>query len=336
MERISLSNATFEGHNNTYLFADGPETVLIDTGDWLEPTREQLAASLAEHGVGIGDIDRVFLTHWHPDHTGLAGEIQAQSGADIHVHADDASLVEGDEDSWAELDARQARYFDTWGMPTSKQEVLREEMTDARAYRTPTVTPFTDGDVFSVNGHDLRVIHTSGHAAGLCMFEVGLDGRPVVFSGDALLPVYTPNVGGADVRVDNPLATYLRALRDIADAGYARAWPGHREPIDDPASRAEHIIHHHEERAWRVLRIVQQHGPIDTWSVSDALFGDLDGIHILHGPGEAFAHLTHLERTGAVLSEGAEYRVADGVGAELARIDDQRWRLGCDDEFSGA
>ena len=188
---------------------------------------------------------------------------------------------------------------------------------------TPTVTAFEDGDTFSFDGTELEVVHTSGHADGLCIFECGQD----VLSGDALLPVYTPNVGGADVRVDRPLEKYLRALRNVVDADYARAWPGHREPIEDPAGRAAYIIRHHEERAWRVLDALRRLGPCTTWEVSAELFGELNGIHILHGPGESHAHLEHLERSGTVEVDGGVYRLADGTEGKLAALDETRWDL---------
>ena len=159
------------------------------------------------------------------------------------------------------------------------------------------------------------------------MFETTLDGAPAVFSGDTLLPEYTPNVGGADVRVEEPLRRYVESLRAIADAGYERAWPGHRNPIADPAARAESIVHHHEERAWRVLNAVARRGPVDTWTVSRDLFGELEGIHVLHGPGEAYAHLDHLERTGDIVSNGSEYRLAAGVADRLEQRGERRWDL---------
>jgi D-Tyr-tRNAtyr deacylase len=37
-ERIKLSNTAFEGDNNVFLINDGPETVLVDTGDGSEAT----------------------------------------------------------------------------------------------------------------------------------------------------------------------------------------------------------------------------------------------------------------------------------------------------------
>jgi glyoxylase-like metal-dependent hydrolase (beta-lactamase superfamily II) len=324
MDRIALSNAAFEGDNNAYLFADGRETTLVDPGDWMATTRKQLERGLGDRGLGFADVDRILLTHWHADHTGLAGAIQAESGASVHVHEADAPLVAGDPDAWGEMEATQERYFEEWGVPESGRELLWDVLMDSGTVPTaPAVTPFADGDSFTVDGEALTVVHAPGHAAGLCLFEVGGE----ILSGDALLPEYTPNVGGADVRVDDALGQYLRALDSIAAAGYRRAWPGHREPIEDPAARAEEIVRHHEERAWRVLDALRRRGPSDPWTVSADLFGDLDGIHVLHGPGEAYAHLDHLGGTGAVVRSGDEYRLADGIGAELDSRDDGRWPL---------
>ncbi len=328
MDRIPLSNAAFEGDNNAYLFAEGSDVVLLDTGDGMATTRTQLAAAFDDRGLSFADVDRIVCSHWHHDHTGLAGEIQAESGADVSVHAADAALVGGEAEAWDELFELQETYFERWGIPETGRGVLRELMASAHTAETdPTVTPIEDGETIPVDGTELRAVHAAGHAAGLCLFEAELDGQQVAFTSDALLPVYTPNVGGADVRVENPLERYLQALSRIVDADYDRAWPGHRDPIDEPADRARYIIDHHEERAYRVLDALDRLGPCDTWTVSADLFGDLEGIHILHGPGECYAHLDHLEGAGAVVREDTEYRLAAGVADELAAIDDDRWAL---------
>jgi glyoxylase-like metal-dependent hydrolase (beta-lactamase superfamily II) len=189
---------------------------------------------------------------------------------------------------------------------------------------TPSVTTVEDGETLTVGGKRLQVVHAPGHTAGHCLFE--LDGGEEAFAGDALLPEYTPNVGGADVRLDRPLERYLRTLRSIADADYRRVWPGHRDPIDDPTGRAREIIRHHEERAYRVLDALGRLGPCSVWAVSADLFGELSGIHILHGPGECYAHLEHLEADGLVTVENGEYRLTEGT-AERTRRDDERWPL---------
>lgn len=328
MERISLTNSAFEGNNNVFLFDDGPETVLIDTGDGTSATRNQLTARLREREIELSDVDCLFLTHWHEDHTGLAGEIQAESGADVYVHQRDAPLVEGNPDAWSELRNLREQYFTEWGMPAEKQQGLHELLEAAESGgNPPTVATFEDGDIFSINEHELEVVCSPGHTDGLCIFEWHRDGKREIFSGDAILPVYTPNIGGADVRVERPLQKYLRSLRRIADADYERAWPGHRDPIDSPADRAEYIINHHEERAWRVLDVLRRLGPCDTWSVSAELFGNLESIHVLHGPGEAFAHLEHLERSGAISREGTTYRLRDDTADELEQLEGERWSV---------
>ncbi|MFC7072042.1 MBL fold metallo-hydrolase [Halovenus rubra] len=329
MECLALSNRTFEGNNNAYLFADGPDTVLVDTGDRLPGTHDQLEQQLASHGVAIEDIDRVFLSHWHGDHRGLAGPIQEESGADVFVHKADADLVRGETAAWDELTDLQMRYFDQWGMPEEKKETVTDVL-DSYAWRDnpPEVTAIEDGDTFSINEYTIRVVHAPGHTAGLCLFELddGSDNSDVL-SSDALLPKYTPNVGGADVRVDDPLAQYIDTLQSIVTAEYDRAWPGHRDRIADPTERANVIIDHHEERSYRVLDALRRLGPCDTWTVSDDLFGELEHIHILHGPGESYAHLEHLEQQGCIVSEQTEYRLTDETAKRLATRDDERWPL---------
>lgn len=326
MHRISLGNVAFEGNNNAYLL-DDEKTTLVDTGDPMPGTREQLEEGLAEHGVALGDVDEIFLTHWHGDHTGLAGEIQAESGATVRIHRDDAPLVGGDDTAQEAMQERQEELFEEWGMPEDKQTELLGFF-DRGFDETPAdVTPFVDGERFDLGEHEFEVVHTPGHAAGLSCFVFDGERGREVFAGDALLPVYTPNVGGADVRVDEPLRKYLSALTDIVAAEYERAWPGHRDPIDDPAARASDIIHHHEERSWRVLDVLDRRGPADPWTVSAALFGELESIHILHGPGESYAHLDHLEREGAVERTEAGYDLPEDTAERMATLEEESWPL---------
>lgn len=326
MDRISLQNAAFEGDNNAYLL-DDELTTLVDTGDPMPETRRHLTRELGEYGVSFTDIDEVFVTHWHGDHSGLAGEIQAAGDATVRVHPADAPLVAGEDGAYEAMHRRQDELFEQWGMPPDKRETLRSFFDSGPDMEPATVTPIEDGDRYDLGKTSLEVVHAPGHAAGMCCFAFdGTTGREL-FSGDAVLPVYTPNVGGADVRVEEPLRQYLETLVDIVQTDYERAWPGHRDPIDDPTDRASHIIHHHEERAWRVLEVLDRLGPADAWTVSADLFGDLEAIHILHGPGEAYAHLDHLRRDGAVELTDAGYRITEDARDRLASREDAVWPL---------
>ena len=60
-----------------------------------------------------------------------------------------------------------------------------------------------------------------------------------------------------------------------------------------------------------VVDALAELGPSTPWEVSAALFGDLHGIHVLHGPGEAYAHLDHLAGAGVVERDGTRYALVD-------------------------
>ncbi|MFB6171935.1 MAG: MBL fold metallo-hydrolase [Haloarculaceae archaeon] len=336
MQRISLENVDLEGANNAYLIDTDETTVLVDTG---ESAREQtLRAALDDEGVSFADVDEVFLTHWHPDHSGLAGLIQEESGATVRIHERDAPLARHDDAAWSEFSEIQQSRLEAWGVPEAKRQQLFDHRAEAditERASLSSVASFADGETFAVGDHVLRVVHTPGHTAGSVCFALD-DGTGTpgdVVTGDTLLPKYTPNVGGTDVRLEQPLDQYLTALYDIAAADYARAWPGHRAPIEDPARRAHEIIAHHEQRAGRILGILDRLGPADVWTISTELFGQLEEFHILVGAGEAYAHLAHLEEQGDVERVDGAYRLVDEV-RDAVDGDDDTWSLSVSDDPS--
>ncbi|MFC4549844.1 MULTISPECIES: MBL fold metallo-hydrolase [Halorussus] len=314
MKRIQLGNTVFEGQNDAYLLGvePGATTTLVDTGVATPDVREQLRDGLAEHGVEFSDLDAIFLTHWHHDHAGLAGELQRESGATVYAHEADAPVIE-DPSASHEAQADELGLFDDWGMPKDARDELTAflELHEEIRGESPTVETVGDGDRFDLGDVELEVVHLPGHAAGLAGYAFDGESGRELFAGDALLPKYTPNVGGADPRVEDPLGTYLASLDRLVEAEYARAWPGHRDPIDDPAGRAREIRTHHRERTENVLAVLRERGIADAWTVSADLFGDLSEIHILHGPGEAWAHLDHLERHGVVENTDEGYELVE-------------------------
>jgi hydroxyacylglutathione hydrolase len=314
VRQIPLENSFFEGRNNAYLFEGEGPTTLVDTGVALDDAREQLASALADRGLAFADVDQVLVTHWHADHAGLAGEIQAESDATVRAHPADAPLIEQADSAEEGMDERHRELIAQWGVPPEPREKLRAflDRSSGLAGTPASVDPFEPGEEIPAGEERLEVLSLAGHTAGLCGFV--RTGEDEVLTGDALLPKYTPNVGGADLRVEHALATYLDTLARIVERDFDRAWPGHRDPMDDPAGRARAIIDHHRDRTDRVLDALADLEPADAWTVSARLFGDLENIHILHGPGEAFAHLDHLA------SHGLVERTADGyvrTGDEL-------------------
>jgi glyoxylase-like metal-dependent hydrolase (beta-lactamase superfamily II) len=328
VHRIELGNAAFEGQNVAYLLgAESGATTLIDTGANRPAVREDLVAGLAAAGVAPADLDRILLTHHHADHSGLAAWLQAESGATVHVGRGDADRAAADPATTPQLEPHHERLFEEWGMPAGALERLRTFVTDHDVRGGPVdVTPVDAGDELDAGETTLTTVPLPGHTAGLTGFAGDVDGERALFAGDALLPEYTPNVGGADVTVRRPLATYCETLVAVAEGEYDVAYPGHRDPVADPRARALTILDHHRERTANVVDALAA-GPADAWTVSSRLFGDLANIHVLHGPGEAWAHLEHLrdadivereapraserETAQAVEREGIEYRLVE-------------------------
>jgi len=311
MKQIQLANPLFEGHNNVYVIGaqKSSPTVLIDTGTGTSQTQRTLSNGLSELGIGFEDVDEVLVTHFHSDHAGLAGLIQDESNAQVQAHQADAPLVRRDKDAIESFETERRSLIRQWDVPKLKLSDLYKYVQEHNAYAgpKPVVTNLSPDRKLAFGSTILRTIHLPGHTAGQCGFVTEGEDGTGLFCGDALLPDYTPNVGGTDIRLQRPLEKYLQTLQHIIDSGYHRVWPGHREVIESPTERAREIVSHHRLRAEQIYRTISEDGPLTVWGLSTYLFGDLEGIHIMAGAGEVYAHLNHLEENGIVESIPSGY-----------------------------
>ena len=62
------------GNTNTFYIPGERGGLLVDTDS--AGTLPRFFRALGEAGIGLGDIAFLLLTHYHPDHAGLAGELQ--------------------------------------------------------------------------------------------------------------------------------------------------------------------------------------------------------------------------------------------------------------------
>lgn len=64
------------GNTNTYYVKDGDVGVLVDT-DWAG-TLPAFFKEIKRQGISIDSIKYLLVTHYHPDHMGIAGELMEQ------------------------------------------------------------------------------------------------------------------------------------------------------------------------------------------------------------------------------------------------------------------
>ena len=308
MHRLRLDGGVFERETNAYLVLgnnDGP-TTLIDTGIGTPTAEQSLRDELASHSVRVEDIDQLIVTHFHYDHSGLASRIQRESGATVRCHAADEPFIAADGDGFIDQLTTHDRVLDRWGVPEEPREALQQFLETSAELGGGTVDVSTvgNGETVSIGSRSATVCHLPGHTAG----QIGLEfanGQMVV--GDAMLPTTTPNVGG-DIRCENPLADFLLAIQRIVDANPDVVWPGHGEPIRTPIERANAISAHHRHRAGRMLDALNTETVASPWTIAERVFGDLSGIHVLNGTGEAAAHLTFLATHDLVEENDGRYR----------------------------
>ena len=285
-------------HVHCYLLPGSDGWTLVDTGLGLPG-----AAARWEEALAGLEVDRIVITHFHPDHAGGGEDAQALTGATVRQGADDYEQCLGvwGTDDWSE---RLADYLRRHGLPEQVAGELRHESRTfapfIRFARNPQV--LHEGD--EVDGW--RVLDLPGHADGhICLERDG-----VLVAGDHLLGAITPTIGLYPDSRPDPLADYQASLRRTIELAPRVALPGHGETIHDPVSRAHEILEHHERRLDQTAAALAS-DPRSAYEVSVALFGlGLDPSGRRFALAETLAHLERLVHEGRAARTGDDDRVS--------------------------
>ena len=143
------------------------------------------------------EIKLILLTHGHPDHISALKEVKEATDADIAIHADDASFLQG------------GRAFGGPSFGFSPQA------------SPPPDRLLKGGDSIDIGNLHFLVIHTPGHTpGGICLL-----GEGVVFTGDTLFNFGIGRYdmpGGNGHQLMNNIYTKLMVLPDNTVV-----YPGH-------------------------------------------------------------------------------------------------------------
>lgn len=290
---------------NSYLVKGGKGYTLIDPGLGTEEAKSGWTDTLSRLGIRFADIEQIVLTHYHPDHYGLAGWFQQQSGAPVLMSETGHNYAQR---LWGEgqtMSRQLHALYVRHGMVSPQIDEILPHMDSF----LPLVSPLPHVQ-FIVPGQAVRLgdrqyvsIETPGHAAGhLCFYD---EERCIMFCGDQVLPHISPNVSllpGGDA---DPLQQFLTSLRSLT-AAYPVNWayPGHRDPFAGFAERIAQLLRHHEERLKAMYDLLST--PSTAYEVCLASFGSKLTTHQLRfAMSETLAHLVHLEHQG--LAEQVEH-----------------------------
>ncbi len=303
MKPIRTPNPYFESDVNSWVISEDP-LALVDCGIDSPEAMDRIEKGLRRRGLALEELQFLFLTHKHPDHTGLAWKIRDRTEARVLIH-------EGDWSDLAQLEERRAVWADRlasrlrgWGVPAPQVREVEIQFEKAAALAQPVdAEKLRDGDRIPVGDKVVEVVHTPGHTGGSACFRV--DGS--LMAGDHILGDYTPNVGAGELDDTGLLGRFLASMERVeqivlADGVAVR--PGHGETLEDPVGRIGAIVDHHQAREQRILTLMADRKARDPWEIALSLFGNLRDIHVFLGVEEVNAHLELMDEKGMIDTDG--------------------------------
>ena len=258
-------------HVNVYLLRDGGHFTLIDTGLQTEESRQALNQKLAALKVPVDRINRILITHIHPDHFGLAGELRERARAELVIHRLEVALMEPRYARAEDLVHDVAEWLSKNGVPPAEAEFVKSASMAAREF-VSVVEPDTlleGAERLPIDETELEVVWTPGHSPGHCCFY--WPARRVLFSGDHLLPKISPNIGLHPQSGADPLDDYLASLARIRGLEIDQVLPAHGDPFGDHRERIEVIMRHHDERKAALVNLARD-GAKSGWQLAGGLF----------------------------------------------------------------
>ena len=195
--------------SNAYLVVEEAGLTLVDAG--LPGAWGKISRYIERIQRSPSELQRVIVTHSHPDHTGPLKQLSRLTGAKIFVHSADTRYLEKTKSNWLHYPAQPPAF--NWNVPL--------------LHPIPAHELIEDGQTLPVLG-GLRVLHTPGHTPGsVCLY---LEEQKVLFTGDILLadghffrrPVPFPGTNFRD---------YRASVDRLAQLSFETACVGHGKPL---------------------------------------------------------------------------------------------------------
>jgi len=298
-------------HINLWLIEDSGGWTVIDSGYATAETKALWERIFAEHLGGM-PVRRVLVTHYHPDHIGLAGWLCERWQAPLWITEKEWLSARVNSGEGEDLAQARRDYARRAGLDRAASEVFEARH---HSYRrgVPTVPGsfrrIADGQPIEIGGRRWRVVVGEGHAPELACLYCGEIG--VLIASDQVLPRISPNISVSPHEPDgDPLARYLASLDRLRAAVPAEVLvlPSHNLPFRGLHLRIEELQQHHRARCDEVLEACLE--PKSAAELLLVLFPRrLDPHQTAFALGEALAHLHYLVDLGAL----ARRRGADGV-----------------------
>jgi glyoxylase-like metal-dependent hydrolase (beta-lactamase superfamily II) len=309
--KIQLTMPFRMDHVNVYLLEGSPLT-LIDTGPMMKGVEEDLTRAMQQLGYRPSQLQRIVLTHSHPDHMGLAARLREDSGAELLCHRLAAPKVTDYRGAVVEEMEELLQFSLMLGLSPDLMRTNQRMMDQwlEVAGSTQADRLLEGGELLEGDPFRLKVIYTPGHS--LDHIVLSLPDYFLIVTGDLLLDKITPNPDiyrGEDGDMKSGLPAYLESISSLIDLPVIQAFPGHGNCISDFRGRIRDILTHHEQRQrYIVANLRGREMTILAMGLDLIQFvqADMSPSNIFLAMREVFGHLVLLEKDEKVIREVRE------------------------------
>lgn len=296
-------------HINLWAIEDGEGWAIVDTG---LHTSDTAAAWCQLHAGPLGGrpITRVFVTHMHPDHSGMAGWLTRKFGCRLWMTRLEylyGCMLAADAGREAPEDG--VSFYRRAGWNEKALEDYRACFGNFGKSMYPMPDSFRrlhDGERVTIGAHEWRVIVGKGHSPEhACLY---CPAQKLLISGDQVLPRISSNVSVYPTEPDaEPISEWLGSLARLGSQvpDDVLVLPAHNEPFCNLHVRLDELIRSQERALERVRESLAE--PKRVTDLFAALFArkvDTDPMLLSMATGETIACLNHLVGSGEAVAQG--------------------------------
>ncbi len=264
--------------NNCFIIEGDDGWIVLDTGVNLEQNRDLFLSALKTIGITKSRLKAVYLTHYHHDHSGLAGWLQAQADIPVYLPVDDLVTWQRFIDTESYFDVAAPACLSA-GWPEAFVHELNDNIQFINTYiqPLPEFIPYSAGLSLNLHGQEYKAIAVPGHSDGHVVFYNAAG--EILFTGDNVVDHTILHLTDwPHTYLSNPCDVHLQALQEMQILAVNLAIPGHGKTFTDLRGKIDLIAAHHEKRKRIVYDAVKT--PSTAWEIAADVFKPNQYIHI--------------------------------------------------------